>query len=421
MKFFSGKTKKELFFYLVASVAFGAALFSFFQEKFTVTPSVREDGAAVISVFAREKCSHCQDEKKFLEAWQEEDPALQYQILDIEKSEDANKMFLELTDLFELSKSTPITIVGDRIFVGFDTAENMGSNIREYYTDHPALPSFAEIWEQKDTLHSFGPQAAVCTDESEECAIVPQIVTVPFFGEIDVSRYKSPSVLSFILGFIDGFNPCAMWVLVMFLIALMQIGDRFKMFVTAGIFLFAEAVMYTLILTAWFSTWNFVGLDRWITPLVGFIAIGAGFFFLHEGIFSDGTCKVTNVEQKKKISQKIQDIASSPLTIPTILGILMLAFSVNIIEFACSIGIPQTFTQILHLSDLPLMEKAWYIDIYILAYMIDDLIVFGIALYSIEKLGVTHKYAKASNLLGGGLMLLLGLLLIFAPEILAFS
>lgn len=416
-------SKTKLFFWTVIIITFGAAIGLFIQERFLQESVVSEEysPAAVISVFAREKCAHCQDEEAFLEQWQQENPELNYQILDVEKSAQAATMFSELAEYLSLSKSTPITIIGNDVFVGFDTPENMGERFRTAYQDNQPLTAFGTVWEDKEQLEVFAAQASVCTEESEECEIAPQMVNVPFFGEIDISRYTNPAVLSFTLGFIDGFNPCAMWVLVIFLIALIQIGDRTKMFVTAGIFLLAEAVMYTLILTVWFSTWNFVGLDYWITPLVGFVAIGSGFFFLHEGIFSDGTCKVTNYEQKKKISQRIQEIAASPLTIPTILGILALAFSVNIIEFACSIGIPQTFTQILHLSSFSLAEKVWYIALYIIAYMIDDLIVFGIALYSIEKLGITQKYARASNFLGGFLMLLLGLLLVFAPQLLAFS
>ncbi|MBI5414628.1 glutaredoxin [Candidatus Peregrinibacteria bacterium] len=421
MKFFSFSSKREILFYIFAGIFLLGTIGSYIYQSFSPALEDVQNDTAVISMFSREKCGHCRDEKKFLAEWKKENPNFSIQILDIEKSKEAGKMFLELTKKYNLSKSTPITIVGDEIFVGFDSAENMGAKIKKAYNSKSSLLTFREAWAQKDNLRVYDYEASVCDANSTECAATSLIVNVPLWGPLDLAELKSPSALSFILGLIDGFNPCAMWVLIVFLLALIQIGDRFKMFVVAGIFLLAEAIMYAMILTLWFSTWNFVGLDAWITPIVGFVALGSGFFFLYEGTFSDGTCKVTSSEQKKKITNKIQAIAHSPLTIVTFFGILALAFSVNIIEFACSIGIPQTFTQILHLSVLPILEKIWYIVIYIFAYMFDDFIVFGIALYSIEKIGITHKYARASNIIGGILMLILGTLLIFAPEVLTFS
>lgn len=403
------------------ALVFGSMSGLFFADQFQESAQEGYRDTALVSVFGREECVHCQDEKAFLESWQQENPELDFQILDVEANDMAQELFEEITTELQLSKSTPVTVLGEMVFVGFDSAEGMGARMQEYFRNQTEIPSFGEIIDQHERLERFSVLAPVCEEDSEECAVAPLLVSIPFWGDIDVSTFQSPAVLSFVLGFIDGFNPCAMWVLVLFLLALLQIGDRFRMFLTVGIFLLAEAVMYTLILTVWLTTWNFVGLEAWITPLVGFVAIGAGFFFLFEGLFSDGTCAVTNTTQRRKISQKIQAISTSPLTIPTLLAILALAFSVNIIEFACSFGIPQTFTQILHLSGFTIWEQAGYIALYILAYMIDDLIVFGIALYSVSKIGVTQKYAKASNVLGGILMLLLGALLIFAPEFLAFA
>ena len=54
----------------------------------------------------------------------------------------------------------------------------------------------------------------------------------------------------------------------------------------------------------------------------------------------------------------------------------MIAFSVNIVEFACSIGIPQAYTKLLELSDLSFISKQFYVFIYTLFYMVDDFVVF---------------------------------------------
>ena len=243
----------------------------------------------------------------------------------------------------------------------------------------------------------------------------PLKVKVPLLGVVDVKKY-SLFTLSSILGFVDGFNPCAMWVLVMFLTVLIQVGDKKKMFIVAGIFIFAEAVMYYLILNVWYTAWNFIGLNQIITPLVGGIAIVCGIYFLYKFFKYRGECKVVGFETRQKTKNKIFSLTNAPLTIFSIFAILGLAFSVNIIEFACSIGIPQTFTKVLDLNNLTWMSKQFFMLIYIIFYMIDDLIIFGIALYSFEKIGITHKYSQISTLIGGVLMIILGFLLLFYPN-----
>jgi len=178
--------------------------------------------------------------------------------------------------------------------------------------------------------------------------------------------------------------------------------------------------MYSLILVVWFKTWDFVRLDTIITPLVGIVSIIGGIFFLKEWLKKELECRVTDYKQKKQIREKITALATNKFTLLSFFSILGIAFSVNVIEFACSIGIPQAFTKILELNRLSGLESGLYIAVYILFYMIDDLIVFGIALYSIDKLALTTKYSKLSNLIGGIVMLLLGLIMIFKPSIILF-
>ena len=98
------------------------------------------------------------------------------------------------------------------------------------------------------------------------------------------------------------------------------------------------------------------------------------------------------------------------------LGVIGLALSVNIFEFACSVGIPQAFTKILELNSLGWLKTQGLVIAYMLMYMLDDIIVFGLALWSFEKIGLTHKYSKWTTLIGGILMILLGLTMLLKPE-----
>ena len=104
-----------------------------------------------------------------------------------------------------------------------------------------------------------------------------------------------------------------------------------------------------------------------------------------------------------------------------VLGVAVLAVSVNMIELVCTAGLPAIFTQILAFNDVSNIARYGYIGIYILLYMIDDFVIFGIAVLTLHATGLTTKYRRFTLIFGGLLMYGLGLLLIFAPELLTFA
>lgn len=88
-----------------------------------------------------------------------------------------------------------------------------------------------------------------------------------------------------------------------------------------------------------------------------------------------------------------------------ILGVMGLAVTVNLIELACSSGLPLIFTQILALNDLNSLQYLIYILIYIILFLIDDIVIFVIAMKTLKLTGISTKYSKLSHLIGGILML----------------
>jgi len=382
-------------------------------EGVTATPQ-SESVPLVVYMFGRDDCGFCQQQKAFMD-----EAGIPYEYLNIVTDSNAKALYKEVVEKHELTRVTPITIVGDRVFLGFNSEVTTGKaimtalatakngNIRTI-ADHLAYA------EKQDALFAGGCSEIGCTEGE-----VSYIFDLPFIGVVDLKSFSLFS-LSLVLGTIDGFNPCAMWVLITFLMLLAQAGSRQKMIFLAGIFILTEAIMYNLILNVWYKTWDFVALDQIVTPLVGFLALGGGVFFLYRWYRSQATvliCDITNIDSQTKTISKLKAIISQPLTITTIGAIIFVAFSVNIIEFACSIGIPQAYTKILDLNMLTFLERQWYILVYIFGFMIDNLIVFGLAIWGFSRLKAHGaKYARASLLIGGVMMVLLGLMLIFVPD-----
>lgn len=380
-----------------------------FALIFFIRPVSAQTPVEVV-VFVRDGCVHCADEEKFL-AKQRDITTTFYRL----ENPDQRKIWEDFTTRIEISKITPITVIGKNYIIGFDSEKTTGQEIIALIEKTKKSGDLTDL----ENPQAYGSKGSGCDEDGLIPCTDSFDVTLPFIGKINAQKYPL-FIISALLGFFDGFNPCAMWVLVTFLVILLQVGSRKRMFLFAGTFVIAEAIMYTLILTVWFKTWDFVRLDSIITPVVGGIAIIGGIFFLREWRKKEIECRVTNIEQRHKTRQKLQELATSKFTLVTFLVILGIAFSVNIIEFACSIGIPQAFTKILELNALSGLQSTLFIAIYILFYMIDDFIVFGIALYGADKLSITTKYSKVSNLIGGVVMVILGIVLIFKPGFLLF-
>ena len=396
-------------------------LLSFFlgQVNVSYANSPQSQNKVSIVAFVRQGCTHCEAEEQFFKelSLKRQDYSIKYYRLENPLEREAWDKFTNETNS---SKVTPITVIGDKYIIGFDKPETTGKEIIQL------IDSTKSRGITTDLTHQFQNNSQIKGSTCDIQGAVPCsakqsfFVNLPLLGRVDAQKYPL-LILSALFGFFDGFNPCAMWVLITFLMILIQVGDRKKMFLFAGTFILAEAIMYSLILIVWYKTWDFVRLDIIVTPIVGIVSMIGGILFLKEWRKKELECKITDHKQRKHLREKISFLATNKFTLITFLSILGIAFSVNVIEFACSIGIPQAFTKILELNKLSLLENGVYIAIYILFYMIDDLIVFGIALYGIDKLALTTKYSKLSNLIGGIVMLVLGLVMIFKPSLILFQ
>ena len=368
-------------------------------------------------LFVREDCGHCQDLEAFIDDHAIEQEGYLVERIDI-TTESGRALFDEATETLGTGKVTPIAFVDGEIYVGY-AEEVLGQALLDHAgDDNRTIYPYAQY-----LSGDMGQQSgATCQEGSlEPCADEESTMTIPVLGEID-PQAVSLGMMAAALGFVDGFNPCAMWVLLTFLLILSQVGSRRKMVQVAGLFIVAEAAMYYLILNIWYQTWDFIALDNIVTPLVGLLALGSGAFFVYKYWNSRGkalTCDVTSVEHQQKTESRIHDLISRPMSLAVAVAIVGLALSVNIIEFACSIGIPQAFTKVLELNQLSFVQYQGYTLLYTLFYMADDFIVFGLAIWGYQKFyAVGQKYSRYATLVAGVLMLVLGAILVLNPDIL---
>ncbi len=393
----------------VALVVLGVALLALDYSQQNAPPVQQTFNASseiVVHFFFLPTCPHCNEQKPFNAQLQAEYPEVKWVYHDVSTPEEA-ALFAKMAEQYKLDTSSlgvPATFFKSKVIVGFDKAETTGVKLRE------ALQGC--ITECKAT------GGAVPSSIEKESA--PSEIDLPFFGKIRLADYSLPA-LAAVLGLVDGFNPCAMWVLVYLIALVMELKDKRRIWLIVGTFVLASGILYFLFMTAWLNAFLAIGFLRPVTILVGLFALGAGIIGLKEWWETRKAplvCKVGDADDKAKTMTRVKELVSAPLTWATFFGIVALAFVVNSIEFVCSSAIPAVFTQVLALAQLEWWQHYAYIALYDFFFMLDDLIIFGLAAFAVSKYGVGEKYAKQCKLIGGAVMLVLGALMLFAPQLL---
>ena len=227
----------------------------------------------------------------------------------------------------------------------------------------------------------------------------------------------SISLVAVVLGFIDGFNPCAMWILLLLINMCIMAKDKKKMKIIGLTFVLVSGLIYFLSMLGIGIILDLTTVI-YIRTIIACLAIILGIYNLYVYIKTrkDTGCHVVDKDKRKTIITKINKILENNSLVLMILGTGLLAVSVNLIELACSLGFPTIFLEILSLNNIHGLSKILYLLIYILFYIIDDLVVLILSIKVFEAKGISTKYNKYVNLIGGILMLLMGVLLIFKPE-----
>lgn len=253
-------------------------------------------------------------------------------------------------------------------------------------------------------------------------AISDDYFEAPIIGEFNPRTVSLP-LLAIIVGAVDGFNPCAMWILLFLITMLFNIQDKKKRWILGLTFIFTSGIVYLFFMVAWLNLAVFLTTITWIRMAIAIFAITFGMVNVYRYINSlnkDVGCDVTNEKQRSKIMVRVKKVVSQKNFALAILGIIILSASVNILELLCSLGLPLLFTQVLALNDLNTFQYGFYIGLYILFFIINELIIFVIAMKTMSIKGISNKFTKYSHLIGGIIMLLLGLIMAFRPEWLSF-
>ncbi len=358
---------------------------------------------ATLYFFYGQGCPHCADEKPFLDEMEKKYKDLTIKRYEVWYDEDNQKLMQKMAKDENISaERVPFTLINGEYFFGYSTTyatklENMIKKAIEY----------------KDPIIEGTSNDPIKEDNN--------IFDLPLIGKVNVKKV-SLGLMAMIIGLVDGFNPCAMWVLIFLITMLIGMKDRKKMWILGLGFILTSAIVYLLIMMSWLEIVVNIGMTVWIRNIIAGVAIVGSIINLR-GFFKskDNGCTVVDDKKRSKTFEKIKKFAREKNLFLALLGVIGLAISVNLIELVCSAGLPIIFTQILALNEVGTIGSLLYTLLYILFFLLDDLIIFIIAMITLKVSGISTKYTKYSHLIGGIIMLIIGLLLIFKPEWIMFN
>lgn len=394
-----------------------------------------------IHLFYGNGCPHCAAEEEFLSDYLKDRTDVKlykYEIwYDSHNQELLSKVQKEMGTTNK--NGVPFTVIGKKTIVGYAdgvTDEQikdainyyLNNDYRDYAGEITGKVKKNEVKEDttKDESKAEDKKENKIekADDTKDSDQTDENVTVPVLGKINAKKVSLP-ILAVVLGFVDGFNPCAMWILIFLITMLFNMKDRKKMWILGLTFILTSGIVYLMFMLAWLNLATFISKIAFIRLLIAVIALVVGLINVYKYIDSlkkkDEGCDVVDKKDRKKIMEKIISITHEKKFIIALLGIMVLAASVNIIELMCSIGIPLLFTQILAMNNLSTFSYMIYMFIYIFFFLIDDIVIFVISMVTLKVTGLSTKYTKYSHLIGGIIMLIIGLLLIIKPELLMFN
>jgi thiol-disulfide isomerase/thioredoxin len=366
-----------------------------------------------LEVFVRQGCPHCDKAKPTLARLKQQYPLLTIAIHDIGEDPEA------LLRLKTLAAKLGITQLGvpafygrGELIIGFESDATTGKQLEELLGRPP--PGAGATSGDTCPLEPEVP----CAPASAAGVIGGQRVAIPFLGERTLPELSLP-VFTLFLGLLDGFNPCAMWVLLFLLSLLANLRDRRKMFLLAGIFVLVSGVVYFAFMAAWLNIFLLIGYIRIIQVMLGWVAVGVGLVNVKEfWAFGQGLSLTIPESAKPGLYARVRKILAAEHMGQAIIGILVLATLVNMIEFLCTAGFPALFTQVLSQQELTTLEYYGYLGLYNLAYIADDAVMVTIAVVTLSHRKLQEREGRWLKLISGLVMLGLGVLLLAAPDLL---
>lgn len=241
-------------------------------------------------------------------------------------------------------------------------------------------------------------------------------IALPWLGPLRAGEIGLP-LFTLAIGLLDGFNPCAMWVLLFLLSLLVRLDSRRRMLAIGGTFVAVGGLVYYAFLAAWLGAFLWIGAARGIQAALGLVAIAMGALHLKDALAPGrGPSLHIPAAAKPRIYARVRRVLDAENLPAAMAAVAVLALLVNFVELLCTAGLPALYTRVLTLHELPAWHYHAYLGLYVAAYVFDDALVLAAAVAAFGAKRLQQRGGRWLDALSGALLVALGALLALHPD-----
>jgi thiol-disulfide isomerase/thioredoxin len=420
---------------LVAEVAVTTAAQADEAGSGTVTLTAADapdDQPVVVRYFYGDGCPYCALQAVELDTWEQR---FDVEIHRYEVWNDAGNraLFQQLAAAYGADASgVPMTFIGDRVWIGFDEA--MAQQMR-------ATVAACEVQACPDPLAALDPDPDPASPGDDPTEVEPEgppapdpangggntapesdaessVLSVPMLGTVDTDAMGLLPATA-LIAFVDGFNPCSLWVLSVLLAMLLRTGSRRRIAIVGGAFLVTTAAVYGLFIAGVFSAMSYVGyLDgiRWAVALLAltFAAVNIKDYFA----FKRGFSFTIPDRFKPRIYRGGRGLLDPERSLPAVTGAaVLMALGIALVELPCTAGFPVVWSGLLADAEVGGAEFGGLLSVYLLIYLLDEVALFAAVVVTLRVTRFQEHHGQVLKLVGGMVMLALGVVMLVRPAI----
>jgi glutaredoxin len=342
------------------------------------------DEPPALQVFTRPGCPHCAQAEAFLAELEARRP-LRIARHDVSREPAALERLIALAAEAGIQPGVPAFYAHGRLLVGFRDADTTGRALEALLFAGAPAPS-------------------------------ADAVDIPLLGRLRAGDLGLP-LFTLVVGLLDGFNPCAMWVLLFLLSLLAHLRSRRRMFQVGGVFVAVSGLVYYAFLAAWLGAFLWMGLARPIQVGLGALAFAMGALHVKDAVAPGrGPSLHIPAAARPRIYARVRGVLSAENLPAALVAVAVLALFVNLVELLCTAGLPALYTHVLSLHELSTWRYHAYLALYVAAYVFDDALVLALAVATLGTRRLSQAAVRRLDLLSGTMLMALGALLALRPQ-----
>ena len=400
------------------------------QSASAAAPDVGSE-TVELTVYAGDGCPHCADLKEWLDALSVEVTGLVVTEREVWYDEANRELFFQDAERLGFEPSgVPAVILHERVWLGWSgtVAQDMLASIAgasRGESIHPGLfgTPGVEPCDVERLACGPGEQGEQADDGDQDAGEQPGQdrlnIDVPLLGDVDLAGH-SLFTSTLIIGFVDGINPCSLWVITVLLTIVVRTADRRRVVAVGTTFLVVTAAMYALYMFGIYSALAFASHIATIQYIAAAIAGVFGLVSLKDYFaFKKGISFSIADSAKPGLYQRMRRAATSKSLVPALGATIVLGVIVSLLETPCTAGFPVLWTGLLHAYGVTTAEAAGLFLAYMVPFLLDELIIFGVVVVTMRATRMHEKHGQLLKLYAGVMMLALCVVMLVDPVIMA--